>query len=58
MSDTPRYEKVSDTQGEDPVCSFCGRKRSEVKMMFRSDDARICNLCIANLKQNSDTPQQ
>ena len=54
MSDTPRYEKVSSTEGEDTVCSFCGRKRSEVKMMFRSEDARICNHCIAKLKQSND----
>jgi len=51
MNDTPRFEKVHDSQ-DDPQCSFCGRKRSEVQAMFRSDNARICNHCISKLKQD------
>ncbi len=50
MTDSPRFEKVTDNK-EDLPCSFCGRKRSEVQAMFRSDSARICNLCIVKLKQ-------
>jgi len=32
---------------EEKICSFCGRKQSEVKKMFSSEHTHICNECIA-----------
>ncbi len=31
---------------EEKVCSFCGRKQSEVKKMFSSETTHICNECV------------
>jgi ATP-dependent Clp protease ATP-binding subunit ClpX len=31
---------------EEKVCSFCGRKQSEVKKMFSSEKTNICNECV------------
>ena len=28
------------------ICSFCGRKQSEVKKMFSSETTHICNECV------------
>ncbi|MBU1642711.1 ATP-dependent Clp protease ATP-binding subunit ClpX [bacterium] len=32
---------------QEKVCSFCGRKQSEVKKMFSSETTHICNECVA-----------
>jgi len=32
---------------EEKTCSFCGRKQSEVKKMFSSENTNICNECIS-----------
>ncbi|WP_345991830.1 ATP-dependent Clp protease ATP-binding subunit ClpX [Sulfurimonas sp. HSL-1716] len=32
---------------QEKICSFCGRKQSEVKKMFSSEKTHICNECIA-----------
>ena len=58
MTDTPRYEKDSPHDGEEPRCSFCGRTRHEVKAMFRSDKARICDQCISKMKADNPTPDR
>ena len=29
-----------------PLCSFCGKEKSEVKQLIAADDANICNECI------------
>ena len=50
MTDTPRYEKDKPRADDDTRCSFCGRPRNEVKAMFRSDQARICDQCISKMK--------
>ncbi|MHC3994838.1 ATP-dependent Clp protease ATP-binding subunit ClpX [Thiomicrolovo sp. ZZH C-3] len=31
---------------EEKTCSFCGRKQSEVKKMFSSENTNICNECV------------
>ena len=31
---------------QEKVCSFCGRKQSEVKKMFSSEKTHICNECV------------
>jgi ATP-dependent Clp protease ATP-binding subunit ClpX len=31
---------------KEKVCSFCGRKQSEVKKMFSSEKTNICNECV------------
>lgn len=38
----------------EPCCSFCGRKKSETKAMFRSDNARICDRCVLKFKQDQN----
>lgn len=43
-------EALSDTDAEHSNCSFCGRARTEVNAMFRSHKARICDLCISDMK--------
>jgi ATP-dependent Clp protease ATP-binding subunit ClpX len=50
------------------VCSFCGRKQSEVKKMFSSEKTNICNECVttcstilqkeARFEQRSELQQQ
>jgi ATP-dependent Clp protease ATP-binding subunit ClpX len=50
------------------VCSFCGRKQSEVKKMFSSEKTNICNECVttcstilqkeARYEQRSELQQQ
>ena len=32
---------------QEKVCSFCGRKQSEVKKMFSSETTNICNECVS-----------
>ncbi len=32
---------------EEKTCSFCGRKQSEVKKMFSSENTNICNECVS-----------
>jgi len=32
---------------QEKICSFCGRKQSEVKKMFSSETTHICNECVA-----------
>ena len=32
---------------QEKVCSFCGRKQSEVKKMFSSEKTNICNECVS-----------
>lgn len=31
---------------QEKTCSFCGRKQSEVKKMFSSENTNICNECV------------
>ncbi len=31
---------------QEKICSFCGRKQSEVKKMFSSEKTHICNECV------------
>lgn len=31
---------------DEKICSFCGRKQSEVKKMFSSEKTNICNECV------------
>lgn len=35
---------------DDPRCAFCGRRSSEVRRMFRSHDARICDRCVIRFR--------
>ena len=32
---------------QEKTCSFCGRKQSEVKKMFSSENTNICNECVS-----------
>ncbi len=32
---------------DEKICSFCGRKQSEVKKMFSSEKTNICNECVS-----------
>lgn len=58
MADAALYEKTNSPEKEDPTCSFCGRKRSESKTMFRSETARICDRCIAKMKDEKEAKRQ
>ncbi|MDF1781286.1 MAG: ClpX C4-type zinc finger protein [Alcanivoracaceae bacterium] len=51
MDDKKDYEKVAADNEE--TCSFCGKKRSEVKAIFRNENARICDQCISKMKQDA-----
>ncbi|MBQ0753054.1 MAG: hypothetical protein KBT87_03950 [Gammaproteobacteria bacterium] len=58
MTGSAPFEKSTNKENEDPTCSFCGRKRSESKAMFRSETARICDRCIAKMKKGKEENPQ
>lgn len=45
-------ERRDRPEKDDPQCSFCGRRRSEVRRMFRSHDARVCDHCVQKFRDD------
>jgi len=37
---------VTDAQGENPVCSFCGKTADQIRRMLAGPSAFICDECI------------
>jgi ATP-dependent Clp protease ATP-binding subunit ClpX len=32
--------------GQQPYCSFCGRRKNEVELLISGTEANICNNCV------------
>ncbi len=38
-------------KGEPPLCSFCGRGKGEYRHLVTAPKGNICNVCIAQAKE-------
>ena len=47
-----------ENQDEEESCSFCGRPPEEVRQMFSSSTARICDQCVKELFAECSTEHQ
>lgn len=43
-------------KGEAPFCGFCGRGKGEYRRLIAGPKVSICDVCVANAKQQMDGP--